>query len=177
MGPTHSQPSTHPHSWVLQNHSSNWWSELGLQGRRESEGENVLRFTCVLFFATPWTVAHQAPLSMGILQSRILEWVAIPLSRRSSWHGNQARGWDLVLCFGDNKTKLMWSYVCVCSVASVMSNSAMLYAVVCQAPLSMGILQARVLEWVAMPSSRPSWSRDWTCISYVSHTGKQIPYH
>ena len=26
---------------------------------------------------TPWTVAHQAPLSMGILQARILEWVAI----------------------------------------------------------------------------------------------------
>ena len=25
---------------------------------------------------TPWTVAHQAPLSMGILQGRILEWVA-----------------------------------------------------------------------------------------------------
>ena len=28
--------------------------------------------------ATPWTVAHQAPLSMGILQARILEWVACP---------------------------------------------------------------------------------------------------
>ena len=28
--------------------------------------------------ATPWTVAHQAPLSMGIFQARILEWVAIP---------------------------------------------------------------------------------------------------
>ena len=27
---------------------------------------------------TPWTVAHQAPLSMGILQARILEWVAFP---------------------------------------------------------------------------------------------------
>ena len=26
----------------------------------------------------PWTVARQAPLSMGILQARILEWVAIP---------------------------------------------------------------------------------------------------
>ena len=29
-------------------------------------------------FATPWTVARQAPLSMGILQARILEWVAMP---------------------------------------------------------------------------------------------------
>ena len=29
-------------------------------------------------FATPWTVAHQAPLSVGSLQARILEWVAMP---------------------------------------------------------------------------------------------------
>ena len=35
----------------------------------------------VRLFATPWTVAHQAPLSMGILQARILEWVAMPSSR------------------------------------------------------------------------------------------------
>ena len=25
---------------------------------------------------TPWTAAHQAPLSMGILQAKMLEWVA-----------------------------------------------------------------------------------------------------
>ena len=36
----------------------------------------------VQFFVTLWTVAHQAPLSMGILQARILEWVAMPSSRR-----------------------------------------------------------------------------------------------
>ena len=35
-------------------------------------------------FVTPWTVAHQAPLSMGILQPRIPEWVAMPSSRGSS---------------------------------------------------------------------------------------------
>ena len=38
-------------------------------------------------FATPWTVAHQAPLSMGIPQARILEWVAMPSSRGSSQPG------------------------------------------------------------------------------------------
>ena len=32
-------------------------------------------------FGTLWTVAHQAPLSIGILQAGILEWVAIPFSR------------------------------------------------------------------------------------------------
>ena len=38
----------------------------------------------VRLFATPWTVAHQAPLSVGILQARILEWVGYPFSRGSS---------------------------------------------------------------------------------------------
>ena len=32
----------------------------------------------------PWAVAHQAPLPMGILQARILEWVVMPSSRGSS---------------------------------------------------------------------------------------------
>ena len=31
----------------------------------------------VLLFATPWAVAHQTPLVHGILQARILEWIAI----------------------------------------------------------------------------------------------------
>ena len=37
----------------------------------------------VRLFATPWTVTLQAPLSMGTLQARILEWVAMSSSRRS----------------------------------------------------------------------------------------------
>ena len=32
---------------------------------------------------TPWTITHQASLSMGILQARILEWVATPSIRGS----------------------------------------------------------------------------------------------
>ena len=41
-------------------------------------------------FVTPWTLAHQASLSMGILQARILKWVAMPSSRGSS----QPRDWN-----------------------------------------------------------------------------------
>ena len=40
---------------------------------------------------TPWAVAHQAPLSMGILQARILEWVAMPFSRGSSQPRDQTQ--------------------------------------------------------------------------------------
>ena len=41
-------------------------------------------FGDVRLFATPWTIACQAPLSMGILQGRILEWIAVLSSRESS---------------------------------------------------------------------------------------------
>ena len=36
------------------------------------------RFSCVQLCATLWTAAHQAPLSTGILQARILKWVTMP---------------------------------------------------------------------------------------------------
>ena len=35
-------------------------------------------FSRVWLFATPWTIACQSPLSVRILQARILEWVARP---------------------------------------------------------------------------------------------------
>ena len=42
-------------------------------------------------------------------------------------------------------------------------------ATACQAPLSMGILQARISEWVAMPSSRgSSQPRDRTQVSHIA---------
>ena len=41
-----------------------------------------------------------------------------------------------------------------------------------------GILQATILEWVAMPSSRgSSQPRDYTCVSQVSCTGRWVLYH
>ena len=36
-----------------------------------------------LTLATPWIVAYQIPLSIGILQAGILEWVVMPSSRGS----------------------------------------------------------------------------------------------
>ena len=38
----------------------------------------------VQLFVSPWTVAQQVSLSMGILQARILEWVSMSSSRGSS---------------------------------------------------------------------------------------------
>ena len=40
------------------------------------------------------------------------------------------------------------------------------------------ILQARMLEWVYLPSSRgPSWPRDWTVTSFVSCIGRQVHHY
>ena len=47
--------------------------------------------SCVQLFATPWTVACQAPLSMGILQTRILESVVMPSSKGSSQPRDQTQ--------------------------------------------------------------------------------------
>ena len=39
------------------------------------------------------------------------------------------------------------------------------WTVVCQAPLSTGVLQERTLDWVAISFSRgSSWTRDWTLV-------------
>ena len=43
----------------------------------------VLSHSVMSDSATQWTIAHQAPLSMRILQARILQWIAMPSSRGS----------------------------------------------------------------------------------------------
>ena len=79
----------------------------------------------------------------------------------------------LLLLFSTSKSTF---YICVCA------KSLQLYQTLCD-PMDRsppgssvrGILQARILEWVAMPSSRGS-SRpgDWTCVSCV---GRVVLYH
>ena len=81
----------------------------------------LMFFVCVLLlsrvwlFVTPWTVAHQAPLSMGIFQAGMLAWVVISYSKGFSqrrdriciscifWIGRHiffttAPPWRLTLC-------------------------------------------------------------------------------
>ena len=59
-------------------------TELDMTEATQQQQQHVLH-ACMLsyvqLFATLWTVAHQAPLSMGILQARKLEWVPCPPPR------------------------------------------------------------------------------------------------
>ena len=59
-------------------------------------------------------------------------------------------------------------------VLSCMSHVRLCDPMECACQAVCGILQARILEWVAISFSRASsWSRDWTQVSYVSCTGRQ----
>ena len=60
-----------------------------LRNQKAVEGECAVSLSHVQLFATPWTVAHWSPLSVGILQVRLLEWVAMPSSRVCSQPRNQ----------------------------------------------------------------------------------------
>ena len=70
----------------------------------------LCRFSHVSLFVTLWTVAHQAPLSMGILQARILGWVAISFSKESS----QPRIDQALGLSGANLADLGWASSGVC---------------------------------------------------------------
>ena len=75
-----------------------------------------------------------------------------------------------------------WSFLVLaptCTLSHLIMTDS-LWPVDCSPPDSSvrGILQARILEWTAMPSSRgSSWPRVWTSISCVSCIGRQILYH
>ena len=85
-----------------------------------------------------------------------------------------------VFSSGINQTCFLFEWdVCVLSHLSYVQPFAILW-IVCSPPGSSvhGILQAGILEWAAMPSSRGSaWPRFRTCVSFFSCIGRRVPYH
>ena len=66
---------------------------------------------------------------------------------------------------------LKWNQIqyVLCSVIQSCPTLCAPWTVACQASLSTGILQARILEWVAMPSSgRSSQPKDRTQVSLIA---------
>ena len=114
----------------------------------------------------------------GILQARILGWVAMPSSRGSSQPRNQTC--DPGIEPGSpvlQEDSFHWTSV---RAKTFQSCPTLCDPMDCSLPSSSvhGILQARILGWVAVPSSRESsLPRDQTHISYFSWTGRQFLYH
>ena len=61
------------------------WEQIPEPKRKNSEDQiskwNWKFYSPVQLFRTPWTVACQDPLSVRILQERVMEWIALP----STW--------------------------------------------------------------------------------------------
>ena len=141
---------------------------------------------------TPWSVAHQAPLSMGF--SRQEYWSGVPLPSPKRWLDlPRSRASTTVgsACMMGQNSEMIWSRLmnewlligpayCPSIILQQLGNlfiSGSLKAKVlvtqscptlcnpmnCSSPSSsvQGILQARILEWVAILFSRGSfWPRD-----------------
>ena len=54
-------------------------------------------FNCVRLCVTPWTAAHPGSSIHGVLQERILEWVAISFSNKEIWTPKNWCFWTVVL--------------------------------------------------------------------------------
>ena len=114
----------------------------------------------------------------GILQARILEWVAISFSRGSSRPRVKPASSELpALAGGLFTTTITWEAltqlcVCVCVCVLVAQSCPFLCNPMdCSPPGSSihGILQARILKWVAISFSRgSSQPRDQTQVSRIA---------
>ena len=154
--------------------------------------------SCVQLFATAWTVAHQAPLSSTVSQSflRLMSVESVMSSISSS-----VATFSSFLSLSQHRDLSQWvssshqvakvlelhlQHQCFQWVLCILcAKLCQLCPTLCDpmdySPLGSsvhGILQARILEWVAMSSSRgSSWPRDQTHVSYVSCLGRWVLYH
>ena len=103
----------------------------------------------------------------GIFQAKVLEWGAIAFSKRSSW----PRDWILGTIVVHNAPESRQS--CLVTQSCPTLCASMDYSLP-GSPIH-GILQARILEWVAISfSKRSSWPRDWIWVSWIN---RRILYH
>ena len=110
----------------------------------------------------------------GILQARILEWVAFPFSRGSSWPRDRTQvfhiaggfftGWATREAQKDTRTPI---FIVKESESEVAQSCLTLWDPMdCRVH---GILQTRILGWVAFPFFRgSSQPRDWTQVSRIA---------
>ena len=178
-----------PGRWILY-HWATWdcnkclWSNVNRESYIYYHKVKVARSCPTLYnrmdYSPPGSSVH------GILQARILEWVTIPFSRGSS----PPRGQTQVSCLQVDSSpaeppgkpyypKQVVKCVHACML-SHFSHVQLCNPMDCN-PLGssvQGVLQARILEWVAMPSSRgSSQPKDQTHISYSSCIGRWVLYH
>ena len=133
--------------------------------------------------------------TFSYLNSCVCPWQCIPGNspKAGEWLRCQ-RGWCLFLfsfpfCIWDVQSPPWWSarplsltWFCVCTKLTMLLHSCLTPwdPMDCSPPGSSvhGISQARILEWVAMPSSGgSSRPRDRTWVSFIPCTGRGVLHH
>ena len=162
------------------------WSEVQIiRGQKDPSGVFSGPGNCCSVAKLCLTLCHPMDCSPPgssvhrISQTRILEWVSISFSRGSS----QPRDQSGISSIGRRVLYhwAMWeapraTWVCAKSLPSCLTLCNHVYVNLLGSSVH-GILQARILEWVAMPSSRgssPPRDRIWIC--HVSYTGRRLLY-
>ena len=125
------------------------------------------KWSPVQLLATPWTAAYQAPPSMGF--------------------SSKSTGVDChcLLHFKYYQYSNTSCFIFQSIFARICANLLLLCLTLCnpmdcswQGSSVHGILQARILKWIAMSSSRgSSRPRDPTCVSYVLCVGRWVLYN
>ena len=138
----------------------------------------------VRLFVTPWTVAHQAPPSMGFSRQEYWSGLPVPspvdLPDPGFEHRSPALWEDALTPEPPGKQELyilVWWCVCMCVCSVAQSCLTLCYPMDCSPPGSSvhGISPARIPEWVSISfSRRSSWSRDRTWVSCIR---RWVLYH
>ena len=125
-----------------------WASSSSLKNHNKCVCVCVYTISRAWLFATPWTVARQAPLSMGFPRQEYWSTMRFPSPQKKfnqPVHLSEVKSISRVRLFAT-----LWT-------AAPPGSSVH------------GIFQARVLEWVAIFSSRgSSQPRDWTQVSCIA---------
>ena len=153
-------------------------------------------FSRVWLFATPWTVARQAPLSMGFSKQEY--WSEFPCPPPGDLLDPGIKPTSLLLpalaggffttSTSPRKPRNVKGFAQVPELVTALesesevaqSSPTLCDSIDCSLPGSFvhGIFQAIVLEWIAMPFSRgSSWPRNQTHIFYVSSIGRPVLYY
>ena len=159
--------------------------------RSHTRGHCCSVFRSCLTLVTPWSAAHQAPLSMEF--SRQEYWSGwpfpppgiFPTQRLNTWQADSLPlshwGKPVNQCYLPSilsnlqrPAGSIWHDVCVLSLVWFFVTP---WTITCQASLSMGFSRQEILEWDAILSSRgSSWPRVQAGVSYVFCIGRWILY-
>ena len=147
-----------------------WVMWVRFLGQEDLLGKGMATHSSILAWRIPWTEEPGGLQSMGSQRVRH-NWA----TKHLTWLDNTTYPTS------QGTFPALGRLVCCVSRAkSLQSCPTLCDPMDCSPPGSsvQGILEARILEWGAMPSSRgSSWPRDWIHISYVSSIGRQILYH